>query len=85
MEGLLVLTVISYGENPGESFRVTFQPMNVATVISPEAMVQRQGMSLYKATVKLMEGGWEEVYVNGADLKVLEEAVGCYGMLGEQG
>jgi hypothetical protein len=75
-----ILTVTSYGENAGESFRVTLQPMNIAMVTSPEALVIRQGKGLHKADVKFVDEGGAELYVNGEDLKRLEEAVGFYGM-----
>lgn len=80
MEEIKVLTVISYGDNPGESYRITFQPMNIAMVKSPEALVQKQGMSLHKAVVTFIEEGGATVYINGDDLKTLEEAVGFYGI-----
>lgn len=75
-----ILTVISHGETPGETFRVTLQAMNIAMVTSPETMVLRHGKALHKAVVKFVEdGGMAELYVSGADLKILEEAVGFYG------
>jgi hypothetical protein len=85
VENMRVLTVISYGENVGESYRVTLQAMNIGMVTSPEALVQRQGKALHKALHKavvkfLEEGGTAELYVSGPDLKILEEAVGFYGL-----
>lgn len=78
-----VLTVISYGEEEGETYRVTIQPLNIKMVTSPEKMVVRQGMGLYKATVDFVDedgedGGGATLYVNRADLKNLEEAAGFY-------
>ena len=76
-----ILTVISHGETPGETYRVTLQAMNIGMVTSPEALVQRQGKALHKAVVKFLEeGGTAELYVSGPDLKILEEAVGFYGL-----
>jgi len=72
------LTVISYGEKPGESYRFTPQAMNVSYVNASEAMVERQGMTLYKVYVKFVEEGSAELYLNREDLKKLEEVVGFY-------
>lgn len=80
MDNLLVLTVTSYGENPGETYRVTLQSMNIAMVTSPETLVERQGRALHKAVVKFVEEGEAELYVDGNDLKTLEVAVGFYGL-----
>jgi hypothetical protein len=79
MQGLLILTVISYGTEKGDSWRVTYQPTNIVSLWSYERLVERQGMSLHQVIVKTTEHD-EEVYVSGEDLRKLEDAVGCYGM-----
>ena len=79
MENAKILKVTSFGEKDGESYSVTLQPMNISMVISPVALVERQGMALHKATVKFMDdGGSAELYINGDDLRTLEGAVGFY-------
>lgn len=81
MEGMKKLTVISYGEAQGETYRVTLQAINIAMVTSPENLVQRQGISLHKVYVRFVdEGGGAELYVNKPDLEMLEEAIGFYGI-----
>lgn len=80
MEGAKILTVISFGDKELESYRVTLNPLNINTVTSPEALVEKQGMNLYKAIIKFCDGGGAELYVNREDLKLLEEAVGFYGL-----
>jgi hypothetical protein len=74
-----VLTLTSYGEKPGESYRFTPQPMNIAYVETPEAMVERQGMTLYKVYVKFVAEGSATLYLSREDLRRLEEAVGMEG------
>lgn len=78
MENIKKMTVISYGEKQGESYRVTLQPINVAMLTSAELLVERQGRSLYKVFVQFVETGSAELYVNRSDLDILEEAVGFY-------
>jgi hypothetical protein len=74
-----ILRVTSYGENPGESYRITFQPTDIRMVISPEALVERQGRALHKAVVEFIARQSQfTVYVDANDLKTLEEAVGNY-------
>lgn len=78
---LKICTVVSYGKNPGESYRVTVNPANVLVAKASESLVQRQGMSLYR--VKLRMSGEDEqptLYINSLDLKILEEAVGFFGV-----
>jgi hypothetical protein len=70
------LTLISYGEKTGESYRFTPQAMNVAYTETSETMVERQGMALYKVYVKFVAEGSATLYLNREDLQRLEEAVG---------
>lgn len=78
MENMKILTVLSYGAEPGESYRVTLQPMNVSMVTAYESLVERQGMSLRKVIIRFAEEGGCELYINGDDLRILEEAIGFY-------
>jgi hypothetical protein len=79
MASMKILTVISYGDKAGESYRVTLNPYNISMVTSPEALVEKQEMHLCKAIVKFTEEGGAELYITRDDLRVLEEAVGFYG------
>ena len=74
------LTLTSYGEKEGETYRVTLQACNVNMVTASEALVSRQGMSLYKVYVNFVDGGSGELYLSKSDLTLLEEAVGFYGV-----
>ena len=74
------LTVISYGIKTGESYRVTLNPSNISTVISPETLVEIQGKALHKAVVTFIEEGSCELCLSAGDLRILEEAVGFYGL-----
>lgn len=76
-----ILTVISYGPDDGESYRVTLNPINVVMVVAAEALVNIKGMNLHKTIVSFAEEGTSAtLYVNRGDLQILEEAVGFYGM-----
>lgn len=80
MEHMKVLTVISYGDKTGESYRVTLNPNNIDMVTSQEALVEKQGMNLCKALIKFSPESGAELYITRQDLKMLEEAVGFYGI-----
>lgn len=72
------MTVTSYGEEEGETYRVTLNPSNVSTVTANERLIRRQGVTLNKVYVKFVQEGGMELFVNTSDLKVLEEATGTY-------
>lgn len=80
MEQIESLTVISHGEN-GESYRFTPQTMNIIYLSAEDKLVMRNGMNLYKVIVKFLEEGSATLYVNGDDLKRLEQSVGFEGMV----
>lgn len=80
MERMKILTVISYGDKKNESYRVTLNPVNIDMVTSSEAFIERQGMNLCHAVVRFAEEGGADLYITRDDLRILEEAVGFYGL-----
>jgi hypothetical protein len=75
-----ILMVIDYGVNPGETYRVTFQPMHVAWVRAAEKLEERQGLALTRVLVKVIEEDVQELFITEHDLRTLEEAVGIFGI-----
>ena len=79
MSEMRSLVVTSYGEDQGETYRVALSSNNIAMVTTTEKLVERQGMSLHKSIVKFLEdGSTATLYLNGGDLRTLEEAVSCF-------
>lgn len=79
MDNPRILRVTSYGEAPGESYRVTFQPTDIRMITSPEKLVERQGRALNRVVIEFItKKAKRVVYVDANDLKTLEEAVGNY-------
>jgi hypothetical protein len=80
MEQIESLTVISYRED-GTTDRFTPNSMNILYVSAQENLVLRNGMNLYRVTVKFIEEGSATLYINGDDLKRLEQSVGFEGLV----
>ena len=74
-----VLTVFSYTME-GEELEVTLQPSNISMVTSRTALVLRAGKALRAVNIKFVDEGGAELFISGADLKILQEAVGFYGL-----
>lgn len=80
MEQIESLTVISHRDD-GQTDRFTPNSMNILYVVAQENLVMRNGMNLYKVTVKFIEEGSATLYLNGDDLRRLEQSVGFEGMV----
>ena len=80
-EKLKILTVTSYGDDSSdnEPYRVTVNAMNVDYVSASERLHLRGSMNLHKVYVTFADEGGAQLYINGDDLRILEEAVGYYG------
>lgn len=80
MSDIQTLTVISHGDE-GETYRFTPNSMNILYLSTEDKLVMRNGMNLYKVIVKFIEEGSATLYINGDDLRKLEESVGFEGMV----
>lgn len=72
------LTVHHHAEDPKESRRITFSPMQIMAVVATEDDIVVNNRALRAVSVLFTEGNSVDVLVNHADLERLEAAIGSY-------
>lgn len=77
MEGLRVLTVVSYGETENENDRVTLNSLEIQMTAARDDI--RQGRPVKRTSVMFKDGAYVELFLNDMDLLEVEQAIGTYG------